>query len=524
MRKYFMLICLIALLIPAVMVNAETTEKEIFTVAEETPLVISVTWEEGEISCSLISPSGELIGVDTDTEAIKVVGDTNAYYFMLHEPELGVWSIRYDKGSNESITVYGDYLTEPIWITAFDYDLNDTEQEIDVTFYVDGNGKEVDFDYEISLGTSNQQVVKKVLYNGSGRSDKDISKSIDIDDVNSYESYVLYLDIVYTMDGFEYYDSVSSDAFEIINAVNTVEPKSVDIAVNASDYEIKVELMPSDEPVDDYVVLVQESGSTDIEMIEMEGATLTYVSYAPDIAEVTISVKSLDDGQFSEGITSIVPVSESAINKAAIQWQIEEIVSNGVMALPYTISDEIVMTIAVNGIMQDIEMTEGQLTGVLLIQLVEGQNHVEVFTEHTDGYSYVESKTYYYDAIPPQLIMYDDIDGIRTTGETIGVYGNTEQSAVLTIGTLAVELDDDGDFFVEYTLHPGKNEIIVSAVDRAGNISEYAAVVDKQKTETSRGSLGFLPLIIGLGAVAILLVIYWFTGNKDKGGNDEKDS
>lgn len=82
---------------------------------------------------------------------------------------------------------------------------------------------------------------------------------------------------------------------------------------------------------------------------------------------------------------------------------------------------------------------------------------------------------------PPFLVVRSPAEGAILLGETAEISGATELGASLFIQEQPVEISLEGGFRFCHELSPGKNSIVVRAVDRAGNVSEIKRVVHRLK-------------------------------------------
>ena len=108
-----------------------------------------------------------------------------------------------------------------------------------------------------------------------------------------------------------------------------------------------------------------------------------------------------------------------------------------------------------------------------LISLKTGQNTIKVKAEENNkqsGFSNVDTISYLKN--PPSLLINSPQDGQgvnKNTSPTIGIVGQTDAGAKVTVNGAWAIIDDQGKYNYLYTIHDGDNDIKVVATDNAGN-------------------------------------------------------
>ena len=72
-----------------------------------------------------------------------------------------------------------------------------------------------------------------------------------------------------------------------------------------------------------------------------------------------------------------------------------------------------------------------------------------------------------------------DYEGAATYNEVVYFNGVVKDFETFTINETTPTVAGDGIFSAEYTLHDGDNKIIMTATDKAGNVTVYEATVHK---------------------------------------------
>ncbi|NQS97447.1 MAG: FecR domain-containing protein [candidate division Zixibacteria bacterium] len=100
-------------------------------------------------------------------------------------------------------------------------------------------------------------------------------------------------------------------------------------------------------------------------------------------------------------------------------------------------------------------------------------------------YSYSRAFRITIDDQPPYLLLNMPKDNELVFESAIVISGETEKGAVLTINGEIVEVDQGGAFSAIQTLQEGANEIILQAIDHAGNITELCRKVTFKPSGTA---------------------------------------
>ena len=122
-------------------------------------------------------------------------------------------------------------------------------------------------------------------------------------------------------------------------------------------------------------------------------------------------------------------------------------------------------------------------------QFLVASRFVKVFVVAAMAISILSYVGYQLRAIvsPPDLLVYEPLDGFQTAQARVTVSGHAEQGAAVTINGMSVLLSQDGSFETEVALERGLNLIVIESTKRHSNPAvEYRRVVLKQD-----GSISF---------------------------------
>lgn len=520
-RNIILVLILLIGLFPAfrTTAGAETNEAK-FQITVEDPICITVTWETGDISIELQTPSGKTISPENIPKDAKVIRQGNAYYFIFMQPETGEWIARYDKGSNELIHIYGDYYLEPMWITEFTASKPDVNGNINASFFVDGKGAKKSFNYELSLALASDSTVSKPLASGYAYSDETCEKSVNIADSNSSDQYILKLRITYDQQGYQYYDVADSEVLSYANTSNPDVVLSFEVILSDGG-TAQVILTPVDSyNVDGYVVTLFENDDQEpSDTLRLgSGETTGYIVYNINSAKLRIDASTVDDGIFSAPNTKNIDLAGLLSGEVAFSFPETAAVNSSEYLLPYTRGGGKEATVTLNSVENKLTLEQ---EGKLQLSLAEGYNSIKIVIAEPGGVYYSLEKNLVCDTYGPQLFVYEDIDGIVTTEKTFTILGNVEPSSALTCNGQAVEVGADGEYRYDVPLKSGKNPVELMARDAVGNTASYSATITR-KVEIDLNNPGYFPLILGLIAALILIFTCVCAGKAKKPGRVNK--
>jgi YD repeat-containing protein len=174
------------------------------------------------------------------------------------------------------------------------------------------------------------------------------------------------------------------------------------------------------------------------------------VRFAIDVTEPDITIVSPQDGGFVGGVTVEVTVA---------------------------ISDEYGMAgVTVNGAALTVD-AGGQFGGAAVLP-AEGINELTFVATDTAGNSRTARIRVVRDTIPPAITIDVPQDGAVVGTETM-VSGVVTDAGpvVVTLAGAAVSLDGDGRFSQRIQIQAGQHQIVITAVDGAGNVSSRSRTV-----------------------------------------------
>jgi len=107
---------------------------------------------------------------------------------------------------------------------------------------------------------------------------------------------------------------------------------------------------------------------------------------------------------------------------------------------------------------------------------VLNDRHNEFYVKSTDPYSNKSSQSKFYNVTfidqPPNLEISSPEDGKKYYDSRIMVEGQTEKEVFVKINNMPIVIKADGSFTYSLNLNKGDNEILITATDLAGNLTE----------------------------------------------------
>lgn len=157
---------------------------------------------------------------------------------------------------------------------------------------------------------------------------------------------------------------------------------------------------------------------------------------------------------------------------------------------------------------KEVGKKELQQSGTYEIEVptVNGNNDVKVYVIDQDGNMRSTSIQFIKDTEPPILKIKNDITGLQTYENEISFSGTVENFDSLSFRNSEVSVDWEGKFEIHALLEDGENELVLTASDAAGNISEYRAVVTKLVVEEK--VFPWKVVIVIIGFFVIVAVVY----------------
>ena len=502
-------------------VFAKKVEKDLFTNDTKKDIMITVTWEKNDASFVFIDPSGKVIDPNIATKKVSSIISDTGMNVLIKNAAKGQWKWKYDKGSNDSLNVSISDYKEPVWIQSFK--IASLEAEMLPFEFETYHPEDINYTYTISLKTSEEAETSKEVYSGSGAANSLVEGSINLQSVNSYDSYILVLQVTYNEADSEYFDVAYSDSFAFTNS---------NVSEGISDYNVIVD---------------QINGSVSIDWSEYVGYSVEKVMvkiYADDkiilenafgtnemntcIGYYDLSAKELKTSVVlvSSGILSAEKVKTVAVAPADKDFYIEipdyNVTNKSIYPVKYSNADNQEVSIVLNDIEEIWTLKD---KGEKLINLIDDYSNIIIRYTDDNNITRKYNTSVSIDIHPPTLNIYENLDGMVTNESSVIITGDTEIGSKLTINGTEVKIKAEGTFLYTLPIKESNNLITILSADTYGNTTSYYANVTKDSIAVASGNFikEYLALIVTLAlSLAGTGIIVFRPKSKEKNRKKKK--
>ncbi len=461
---------------------AEEAETGIYYVSEEgESFYISVIYEKNDVTLKLKDPEGNLRPIDSGS--INSIKEDNSTLILVEHAAAGQWTLVYDKGSNEYIEAAAYPSDNSFALGRVSVSSPDSDNKVNISFKASG-GLSSSFNYEIRLGLTPEMTVYRTIYTGYGYKDDDPETvaSVSFNDINSHDEYYIEVVAYYEKSGMKYYATRTSDKFAYKNPDTSLDNlEDFAIHANLDSRTITVDIssfVPYN--VQEFYLVVKEDGkeSDNFFVNTREDGNAVSFEYAEGTKEVECSVSiQYNSGRVLDPISKTI----SVVAKDKEFWL--ELPESGVLnsnsySFSYANALEQKAKYFFNNDNYGTEITLNG-SGNYKLEIPDGTTSIKVSYTKDDNTSYTQSRYLIIDSDPPELKIYEALDGITTDKTKIIITGKTEVGAILTCNDEPVELNENGSFSREVDLSEGENTFVFNSEDAAGNIATYALKINQ---------------------------------------------
>ncbi len=494
-------------------VCAQEKQAVLITLDQEQDLVVNFAFDKEIVDIIFISPSGELLGPDS-SRVETAFGELWASYRVL-DAESGEWSVQYDLKGNSSIqysVIEEDY---GIWIQYLNLS-KVSDDSITVSFEADCEKKKLNYGYEIYAVCIPNDGSMQLLTSGQAVSGEEHSEDISLLDLSSGD-YILSLEISCLDGNAELFDSMRSDKFSFANPQEPESIEDYEVYLDAGNHTCHVVWEEYASYYDAYKLVVYGDGKEPIYNGTLEeGIWETGFTFPNDSTKLSLALSGQMDGVWS------APLEKEIVFKDGeyLRLGTKEITGDSQFLLEYDAKKERMLSISVN----EGEASEYRLMdqGQMAFPLESGSNTIYAQFESDQRIFYVVDTEIYFDAEPPEIILYENLDGKTFHDSSVDVIGKISGGNVLLANGENVELDEFGEFSLACELSPGENVFSLEATDVNGNSSVqaltlYQASVAAETGRTAGGWRQLWPLAAALSAsVSIFILELLFMKKKDR--------
>ena len=479
--------------------HAETKQAPVAEVEGQRDLAVMFSFDTEVVDIVFISPSGKRYAAG-DPGVETASGELWSTY-RIADAENGTWSVEYDLKGNREIqysVIEDDY---GLWIQYFV--LGDiADSGMDVSFQADFQDSWAYYSYEIYALNAQDGSVAGRLAGGQASAGSEKQQHLDMSSLSS-GTYQLRLEVYWNDGEVELFDNMLSDTFEFSNPGTPDAMEDFVTRIDMGTYEIGVDWTEYHRwNYEAYRLTVYGDGALLYDATLGDDVRSSRVLYEEDTRNLSISLYAQNHGLWSAPLTK-----EIDLTKEYLRLGTGQVTGSGSLELAYGVSGERQLLLEVNESRAEYRLA-GE--GTLNVDLAPGNN--ELYAEcETDGQVWLILDTeIYYDAYPPQIVLFDEIDGKTVHGDSVDIIGEMTGGSRLLANGAEVELDADGGFSVPFALTVGQNVLTLEAVDVNGNSSVLTLTVYRESglIKGIDGKTGrFLPLA-GALAVSVLLIIW----------------
>ncbi len=471
-KKIFtILILVIAMLAMTFGAYAEEQQADFYYNDKVQDIAINITYEVNDLTFTVISPTGEKITKDTETDDVAVSFGSTVTMILINDAAAGQWSIQFDKGSNETIGISAGAIATNFWIT--DYNVGAiVENQIPVDFAVSGDEGET-YDYSIMLTTSNNTLDGKVLYESWATANEMQNIMVDMHDVNTYSSYYL---MIYVSNDDGYFDYAYSDAFSYTNENAPEKLQNIDVTIYHDSQYVNLDW-------DEYVgyglnsVIVEYSIDGEVQYDEeiTDERNADY-NYEEGAKVLSFKVYVEYDGLISEAYEFDVNLEDDDVIE--FEFPNSGVVYSNIWSFDYEDADNTYVEFYVNEDRYEYDL-DG--SGSKFFNLSQDMNTITANYKDQKGVTHVYKRMANVSLVTPTLQLNKDINGVVTENDSIIIAGKTNATEVVINGETVSA--SDGIFTYKMPLVEGNNNIDITAKIGDKEAALNAVVVREAEAE-----------------------------------------
>lgn len=498
-----LLLCALFSVAFVIRAEAETGRTWIARMPGGQDLTVMFSFEQENVDITFISPSGSRIS--RGDEGLEFADGELWSTYRITEAEAGDWWVEYDKGANSEIQYSVLEESYGLWIQYVRLD-GVEDGKLTVSFQADWEGGNIYYNYELWAVNSQDSSLSGMVASGSAPANQERSVTASLSSLNSGH-YTLKLEVSFREGDAEIFDSMAGEEFDYTNAGLSDAMQGGRVYLDMSNHTCRLDWRDAGlYGVKGYKVIVL-SDSEEIYHGELDSSvTDTTIVYPTDGLALQISLSYKKGGLWSEPLVWDIDLQTGE----ALRTQAAEVTGEGQLAVEYAVSEERMLSLSVNGEAGQFLLKD---SGQLGVSLQQGQNQVYGEFEGEDGVFYVLDKQIYYDALPPEIVLYDNLDGKTFYEDNVDIIGVIEGGGSLTVNGEPLALGEQGEFRLRLPLSPGENVAELRAVDSNGNVSMQVLTLYRGSGfaggTAGRGILEFLPFATAL-LVSLLVILLAF--------------
>lgn len=522
-KSLISILFVVSLLFSFFSISASAAEKteDLFTLDQSKNMGISVTYDVTPPSVKFIAPNGDEYGSAAISQGKMEFHDTgDALFYRIPNAMAGTWKIIYDKKTNSECELsYGPYV-EAFTIDSFNYTMANSES-MDVSFLV-SHADNIYYTYNIYATVKSEEYTGngKLIETGSATANEQVSTSVDLHKLTSYNGYYLLLEIIANTDGLYIADTRYADkTFNYTNPNSSEAPDNFYTELNINEESLYIDWSETTARGKKTLVAVYFDNATEPSYYTTFEDTYTSTEVAIDstLSKIRVDVAYYD----YYGVLSVI--SSRTIDMAtakAVQFNCGDVTSSAQGEFVYDFtsvgSGKYNATLTVNENTQDIVLS-GKSS--ISVALAEFDNKVTLKWYLDEFTAFIVGGEVYSDRIAPNLNILDITDTVKTDKATFVLSGVVDTNCTLKINGTETPYDESGVFTVTLDLVAGENVFEVVAIGPNGNTTKQTIVAIRVEPGviTGEGVLGtimsLLPLIITL-IVSVTLCLFVILSRK----------
>lgn len=457
-----------------IMTHAETKEAVLDTLSKTEDLLVMFTFDKEVVNITFISPSGQEYGVGSDR--VESSSGKSWSTYRVKDAEAGEWKIRYDLGKNSQIEYSMIDENAGIWIQYFTMS-NISGTTLNVAFEADHESENINYSYSVYVVSEKEEESEKEVASGNALSGEKTECSIDLNQIST-GTYKLRLEVTYSEGEGEYFDAASTDVFEYTNPNTPERIKDYAVYVNQDDAGCRIcwgDYIDGNYEKYRVQVYTDASGKEAVYDGELEGKYgETKISFPKDAKSIQMNVSYMENGVWSDAYQKEIDL----VKGEYLKTDGKEITNSGQLQILYNVTEKRKLKIRLNEEKESVFQLKDE--GYMGIELQQGLNNVYAEFKSSNQIYYVIDREIYCDIYPPEILLYDKLDGKTIAGKNIEILGKVTNGSKLMINKKEVELKEDGSFYYDYHMKNGENVITLTASDVNGNSTAQVLTLYKK--------------------------------------------
>lgn len=510
-------VCVLSLAAFGIRAEGATERTRIAAMPGGKDLTVMFTFDRENVDIIFISPSGDSIG--KEDERLEFASGELWSTYRVADAEAGDWWVEYDRGANDEI---GYSLLESsygLWIQYLRLEgLEDGK--LTASFRADREDGDAGYRYELWAVSVKENGTQEMIARGSASANQDNTVTASLNSLNS-GSYILKLEVSCSEGDGELFDSVSGEEFAYINPNLPEAIQGARVYLDMGAHTCRVDWQEAENYANRGCQVAVSCDSQEIYHGELEASVRqTTVTYPTEGLSLRISLSYRKGDLWSEPFVWELDLQSGEM----LRTRTEEVTGKAQIAVEYAVQGERMLTLSVND-------ETGQFllngSGELGVGLQQGQNQVYGEFESENGVFYVLDELIYYDAVPPEIMLYDDLDGKTFYEDYVDIIGAIAGGESLTVNGEAYALGEQGEFCCRLPLSSGENVAELMALDSNGNASMQVLTLYRGSSLTGGAAgwnpLEYVPLFAALlTSLLVVILAILFLKKKEKPEKTEK--